>query len=125
MGTGINPVELQYWMQLLGIEAKVDIQTGKLARGQLSRGQHKRLALLVACLDDRPVFVFDEWAAEQDPAFKQIFYQSILPELKRRKRTVVAITHDDRYFFAADRVVKFVDGQIEDNPPQNHRLRVA
>jgi len=118
MGSEINPMQLQYWTTLLDIQAKVDPTTGRLNTSQLSRGQHKRLALLVACLDDRPIFVFDEWAAEQDPTFKETFYRQILPELKRRQRTVIAITHDDRYFFAADRVVKFVDGRIEDRAKQ-------
>jgi len=113
IGVDVNPTELQQWVDLLGIEEKVDIETGRLAIDRLSRGQHKRLALLVACLDDRPIFLFDEWAAEQDPAFKEVFYQHIVPVLKRRGRTVVAITHDDRYFSAGDRVVKLVDGRIE------------
>ncbi len=113
MGDDINPMQLAYWMNLLEMQGKVNPQTGRLSLGQLSRGQHKRLALLVACLDDRQIFVFDEWAAEQDPGFKEVFYRRILPELKARNRTVVAITHDDRYFTAADRVVKFTDGVIE------------
>lgn len=113
IGVDVEPATLQHWVNLLGISEKVDVESGKLAVGELSRGQHKRLALLVACLDDRPIFLFDEWAAEQDPAFKEVFYRHIVPELKRRGRTVVAITHDDRYFFAADRVVKLVDGRIE------------
>ncbi|GAA5509424.1 ABC transporter ATP-binding/permease protein YojI [Novipirellula caenicola] len=113
MGIDPNPMLLRHWTRLLGIEDKVDFETGMLQTNKLSRGQHKRLAMLVACLDQRPVFVFDEWAAEQDPTFKEIFYREIVPELTRNGRAVVAITHDDRYFFAADRVVKLVDGQVD------------
>ncbi|HRX77829.1 MAG TPA: cyclic peptide export ABC transporter [Pirellulaceae bacterium] len=114
LGIDAQPEELQHWLQLLGVEEKVDLETGRLLTDELSRGQHKRLALLVACLDDRPIFVFDEWAAEQDPSFKDIFYCQILPELSRRGRTVVAITHDERYFTAADRILKLVDGRLSD-----------
>jgi len=113
LGIEASSIQLQHWLVLLGIEEKVDVETGRLRLDSLSRGQHKRLALLVACLDDRPVFVFDEWAAEQDPTFKNVFYREILPELKRRGRTVVAITHDDRYFSEADHVVKLTDGRLE------------
>jgi putative ATP-binding cassette transporter len=70
------------------------------------------LALLTAYLEDRPIYVFDEWAADQDPVFRKIFYQRLLPELKQRGKTVVAITHDDRYFAYADRIVKLEVGQI-------------
>ena len=113
MGIDPNPMLLRHWTSSLGIEDKVDFETGRLKTHKLSRGQHKRLAMLVACMDQRPVFVFDEWAAEQDPTFKDVFYREIVPELTRNGRAVVAITHDDRYFFAADRVVKLVDGQVD------------
>ncbi|EMI45585.1 MULTISPECIES: cyclic peptide export ABC transporter [Pirellulaceae] len=113
LGNDLNPMLLRHWAHRLGIEDKVDFETGQLKTYKLSRGQHKRLAMLVACMDQRPVFVFDEWAAEQDPTFKEIFYREIVPELKQKGRAVVAITHDDRYFFAADRVVKIVDGKVE------------
>ena len=112
MGIDTNPMLLKHWAGLLGIEDKIDMPTGRLNTRQLSRGQHKRLALLVACMDQRPVFVFDEWAAEQDPGFKEIFYRQIVPELTLHGKAVIAITHDDRYFFAADRVVELVDGRI-------------
>ena len=79
---------------------------------KLSRGQRKRLALLTAYLEDRPVYVFDEWAADQDPVFRKVFYLRLLPELKRRGKTVVAITHDDRYFASADRIVKLEEGKV-------------
>jgi putative ATP-binding cassette transporter len=71
----------------------------------LSSGERKRLALLVALLQDRVVYLFDEWAADQDPVFKDIFYRSILPELKANAKLVIAITHDDRYFDLADQLV--------------------
>lgn len=112
LGVEIEPGKLSYWLDLLEIRDKVDTVTGRLHQDKLSRGQHKRLALLVAALDDRPIFVFDEWAAEQDPGFKQVFYLQVVPELKRAGKTVVAITHDDRYFHLADRVIKLVDGQL-------------
>jgi putative ATP-binding cassette transporter len=113
LGGEIDQMQLRYWAKLLEIESKVDFATGRLHTDKLSRGQHKRLALLVACMDDRPVFVFDEWAAEQDPGFKDVFYRQILPELRRRGKCVVAITHDDRYFSAAGRVLTLRDGRLD------------
>ena len=84
---------------------------------QLRAGrQRKRLALLTAYLEDRPIYLFDEWAADQDPMFKEIFYRTLLPELKRRHKAVVVITHDDRYFDCADRILKLENGQIVEAP---------
>lgn len=91
---------------------KVRIEDGKFSTLDLSQGQRKRLALLAAYLDDRPFYVFDEWAADQDPEFKAIFYTKLLPDLKKRGKTILVITHDDRYFHVADRCIKLVDGRL-------------
>ena len=74
------------------------------------------LALLVACLEDRPVCVFDEWAADQDPVYKEVFYARILPELKARGKALLVVTHDDRYFHLADRVLKLEGGRLVSAP---------
>jgi len=78
----------------------------------LSQGQRRRLALLVSYMEDRPIYVLDEWAADQDPEFRKIFYLELLPELKARGKTVVLITHDDRYFNLGDRVIKLDYGKV-------------
>ncbi|HMY74658.1 MAG TPA: ATP-binding cassette domain-containing protein, partial [Blastocatellia bacterium] len=96
-------------LQLLG---KVGVRNGRLSTTALSTGQRKRLALLTAYLENRPVYVFDEWAASQDPEFREIFYRQLLPELKARGKLVIAITHDDQYFSVADRLIKLDFGKI-------------
>lgn len=100
------------YLTQLHLNHKVEVKDGVLSTTELSRGQRKRLALLVAYLEDRPIYVFDEWAADQDPQFKEIFYSSLLPALRARGKTVVVITHDDRYYHLADRVVKLEDGKL-------------
>ena len=100
------------YLKKLNLSHKVNIEQGKLSTVDLSQGQRKRLALLTAVMEDRPIFLFDEWAADQDPVFKEIFYLQLLPELKAKGKTIFVISHDDRYYHVADRVVKFDDGQI-------------
>ena len=68
----------------------------------LSSGQRKRLALIVALLEKRPLLLLDEWAADQDPEFRREFYYKLLPDLNRAGVTVVAVTHDDRYIEKLD-----------------------
>jgi putative ATP-binding cassette transporter len=91
---------------------KVKIENGRFSSVDLSQGQRKRLALLVAYLEDRPFYVFDEWAADQDPEFKHLFYTELLPALKAQGKTAVIISHDDRYFYLADRCIKLEEGRI-------------
>jgi putative ATP-binding cassette transporter len=103
----------QGYLSQLQLDRKVKIEGGELSTVELSQGQRKRLALLTAYLEDRPIYLFDEWAADQDPYFKEIFYRQLLPELKARGKTVFVISHDDRYYGVADRLVKLNYGQIE------------
>jgi putative ATP-binding cassette transporter len=116
-GIGGDDVDTQAatYLTLLGLTHKVSVQNGVLSTTALSQGQRRRLALLAAYLENRPVYVFDEWAADQDPAYREIFYAKFLPELKARGKTVVVITHDDRYFHLGDRVIKLEYGKIADN----------
>jgi putative ATP-binding cassette transporter len=100
------------YLRQLQLDHVVTLSNGSLSTTSLSRGQRKRLALLTAYLENRPIYLFDEWAADQDPAFRKLFYLTLLPELKRRGKTVVAITHDDRYFGSADRIIKLEEGRL-------------
>jgi putative ATP-binding cassette transporter len=100
------------YLKQLGLEGKVIIKDGEFSTTDLSDGQRKRLALLVSFLEDRSIYVFDEWAADQDPEFKEIFYYSILPKLKALNKMVIVITHDDRYFHLADKLVRMENGKI-------------
>lgn len=103
----------QKYLVTLGLEDKIKIEgLGYSTTKALSYGQQKRLALVCAYMEDRPIYLLDEWAADQDPPFKRFFYEELLPDLKRRGKTVLIITHDDQYFQLADRIIKLVDGKI-------------
>lgn len=103
------------YLQRLHLDRKVTITNGKFSTVDLSQGQRKRLALLTAYLEDRPVYIFDEWAADQDPVFKSVFYRELLPELKAQGKTLLVITHDDTWYGMADRIVKLRDGRFADS----------
>ncbi|WP_412066549.1 cyclic peptide export ABC transporter [Rhizobium sp. SYY.PMSO] len=106
-------------LQRLGIAHKVKLDGDRFTTTDLSTGQRKRLALVQAWLEQRPVIVTDEWAADQDPDFRRVFYEELLPELKAMGRTLIVISHDDRYFHVADRIVRMADGRIvEDHRAQ-------
>jgi putative pyoverdin transport system ATP-binding/permease protein len=99
----------------LQLTDKVTVQDGRLSTVALSQGQRKRLALLAALLQDRPIYVFDEWAADQEPRFREVFYTEIITGLARRGKTIIVITHDDRYFHCADQIIKLDFGRIADD----------
>ncbi|EMS72549.1 cyclic peptide transporter [Ruminiclostridium cellobioparum subsp. termitidis CT1112] len=104
--------EIRKYLKVLRIDDKVQVKDGLFSSTKLSTGQRKRLALLVSYLEERPAYLFDEWAADQDPEFRKFFYKVLLPELKARGKTIIAITHDDSYFDDADKHIKMETGQI-------------
>jgi putative ATP-binding cassette transporter len=105
--------EVENYLMQLQLAHKVTIKNGVLSTTELSQGQRKRLALLTAYLEDRPIYVFDEWAADQEPRFRELFYKQILLQLKERGKIVIVISHDDRYFHLADHIIKLDYGAVE------------
>jgi putative ATP-binding cassette transporter len=100
------------YLRNLGLNKKVSIVDGKFSTINLSQGQRKRLALLVAYLEDRPIYLFDEWAADQDPCFKEIFYRRLLPDLKERGKTIILVSHDDRFYDIGDHIITLESGIV-------------
>jgi putative ATP-binding cassette transporter len=113
LGKTIADEQIYDYLVKLQLDKRVKVKNGILSTTSLSQGQRKRLALLTAYLEDRPIYVFDEWASDQDPVFKKIFYKQILPELKNKGKTVIVVTHDDQYFYLSDRIVKLDYGKVE------------
>ena len=112
-GDGKLDATARGYLNRLHLDRKVEVKNGKLSTLELSHGQRKRLSLLTAFLEDRPIYVFDEWDSGQDPVFKKVFYLEVLPELKARGKTIVVISHDDRYYQLADRIIRLEFGKIE------------
>ncbi|WP_139487894.1 cyclic peptide export ABC transporter [Brevibacillus dissolubilis] len=104
--------EIQAYLDTLQLTDKVQITNGSFTTTKLSTGQKKRLALLVTYLENRPLCLFDEWAADQDPEYRRFFYEYLLPEMKQNGKCIIAITHDDAYFHLADKLIKLDMGQI-------------
>jgi cyclic peptide transporter len=105
--------ETNQYLQMLDLDGKVTIDDNRYSTIDLSGGQRKRLALLQCYLEDSPICLFDEWAADQDPEYRHFFYRTLLPEMKRNNKIIIAITHDDHYFDVADKVLKMNQGQLE------------
>lgn len=115
--------DVNKYLKLLELDKKVTIDGNKLSTTSLSTGQRQRLALLLSYLDDKPFYVFDEWAATQDPYYKEVFYRTLLPDLKAKGKTLLIITHDEKYFDGADRFVMLQDGQMLN--PKDHEDLLA
>jgi putative pyoverdin transport system ATP-binding/permease protein len=101
----------------LGLAGQVSVQGGSFSTTELSQGQRRRLALLGAILEDRPILILDEWAANQDFSFRKFFYDELLLELRAEGKALLVISHDEGHFDVADRVVRLQDGRLLEVSP--------
>ncbi|WP_345828939.1 multidrug ABC transporter permease/ATP-binding protein [Pantoea sp. BRR-3P] len=113
-GQPANPALVQQWLERLKMQDKLKLEGNRVLNLQLSKGQSKRLALLLAAAEERDILLLDEWAADQDPHFRRIFYRELLPWLQASGKTVFAISHDDHYFIHADRLLEMREGQLSE-----------
>ncbi|MBP2229020.1 putative ATP-binding cassette transporter [Azospirillum agricola] len=109
---GTDPARINALIADMGLGGKTEYRDGRFTNLDLSTGQRKRLALIAALLEDKPIHVFDEWAADQDPEFRARFYDVILPGLRAEGKTIIAVTHDDRYFGQCQQLVKLDYGEF-------------
>ncbi len=110
----VNADNVTLWLKNMALDKKTSYSSdGYFTETNLSTGQKKRLAFIAAVLEDKPILIFDELAAAQNPEFKRHFYKTILPSLTKKGKTVIAVTHDDAYFDCADSVLKMENGLLK------------
>ena len=113
-GKEADPERVADWLVYLKMTDKLELEDGKILNLKLSKGQRKRVALLLALAEEREIILLDEWAADQDPHFRREFYQILLPLMQQRGKTIFAISHDDHYFIHADRLLEMRLGQLSE-----------
>lgn len=96
----------------LDLAHRVRIQDGAFSTLALSTGQKRRLALSVALAEARPIIVLDEFAADQDPVRRKLFYEVLVPQMARNGHLVIAVTHDEHCFDKCDRLIRMEAGRI-------------
>jgi putative pyoverdin transport system ATP-binding/permease protein len=104
---------LDEFLKTLRLDKKVTVENNEYSTINLSGGQRKRLALLQCYLEDKPIYLFDEWAADQDPGYRKFFYRELITNMKKQGKIIIAITHDDHYFDVADKILKLDMGKVE------------
>ncbi|BBI75935.2 ABC transporter ATP-binding protein [Vreelandella aquamarina] len=78
-GKAADPRLVETWLERLQMQQKLEWQGDRVVNTQLSQGQRKRLALLLAIAEERDILLLDEWAADQDPQFRRLFIVSCSP----------------------------------------------
>ncbi len=80
--------------------------------GDMSGGQRQRVAIARAVAGDPPIILADEPTASLD-AKSGLLVMELLKDLaKQQHSTVVVVTHDNRIYHLADRILHIEDGQF-------------
>ncbi|KKM72692.1 hypothetical protein LCGC14_1417950 [marine sediment metagenome] len=111
-GDSPDSAPVEDWLIKLGMQHTLDLDGDRITNINLSQGQRKRLAMLLAVAEERDLLLLDEWAADQDPQFRRVFYRELLPQLRALGKTLVVISHDDHYFDQADRLLEMRQGRL-------------
>ena len=108
-----NNNTVQAGLKKMNLHKKVNIENGRLTNVEgLSQGEKKRLSLVIASINEKEVYIFDEWAANQDPEFREVFYKALLPQIKNKNKIVIVVSHDEKYFNLADVILKLDFGKL-------------
>lgn len=108
----VDPKAVDELLREFGLESKTALVDGRFTNTDLSTGQRKRLALIVGILENKQVYILDEVAADQDPTFRAYFYEVLLARLRSQGKTLIVVSHDDKYFHVADRVLRMDYGKL-------------
>lgn len=111
-GIDATPAEVHALLERFKLAEVTSFERGRFTKLDLSAGQRKRLAMVVALLERRPILVFDEWDAHQDPQLRHDYYTRLLPELRAEGKILFVVSHDERHFHRADQLLHLHEGRV-------------
>ncbi|WP_103071068.1 cyclic peptide export ABC transporter [Aquimarina sediminis] len=120
-----NNEEYRELLKTMQLDQVVADDKEESARRKFSKGQSKRMSMIFALLEKKPILILDEWAADQDPHFRKYFYEELIPKFRAEGKTIIAVTHDDAYFHLADRIIKFDYGKIVKDVNVNNKIELT
>ena len=84
----------------------------ELTPGRLSGGEQQRVAIARALASGPDVMIFDEPTAALDGDTGKKIVEFVRNEVLNDQRCIVVVTHDDRIYAYADRVLHMEDGRL-------------
>ena len=98
----------EQWLRRVGLEARMDHRPAAL-----STGQRQCVAIARALVNAPSLILADEPTASLDAASAAIALDCLREAVRERGASVLMITHDNRHFDRADRVIRLLDGRLQ------------
>ena len=87
-------------------------QRGDLPPTRLSGGEQQRVAIARAIAAGPEIMIFDEPTASLDGDTGRKIVEFVRSEILTEQRCIVVVTHDDRIYEYADRILRMQDGRL-------------
>ena len=94
-------------LEIVGLGNRAELPPGKL-----SGGEQQRVAIARAIVSRPDILIFDEPTASLDGETGRKIMQFVKAEVLSDKRCILVVTHDERIFDFADRIMRMADGRI-------------
>ena len=94
-------------LEQVGLSSRADLPPTKL-----SGGEQQRVAIARALVGTPDILILDEPTASLDGETGRRIIEFVRKDVLNGKRCILVVTHDDRIFDYADRIVRMADGQI-------------
>jgi putative ABC transport system ATP-binding protein len=95
------------YLDIVGLKDRAQLPPVKL-----SGGEQQRVAIARAIVAQPDILIFDEPTASLDGETGRRILHFVKHEILNEKRCILIVTHDDRIFEYADRILRMEDGRI-------------
>jgi putative ABC transport system ATP-binding protein len=99
--------EAMRYLEIVGLKERAYLPPIKL-----STGEQQRVAIARAIVSRPDILIFDEPTASLDGETGRKILDFVKQEILNQDRCIVTVTHDNRIFEYADRILKMEDGHL-------------
>lgn len=99
--------EAAKFLEIVGLKHRIDFPPYKL-----SIGEQQRVAIARAMITEPDLLIFDEPTASLDGETGKKIITFIRERVLTKTRAIIVVTHDNRIYESATRIIKMEDGKI-------------
>jgi len=96
------------YLDIVGLKGRADLPPMKL-----STGEQQRVAIARAMVGQPDILIMDEPTASLDGDTGHAILKFVRQNILSQTRCIVVVTHDDRIYEFASRIIKMEDGQLK------------
>ena len=113
-GQPANPQLVEKWLAQLKMAHKIELSNGRIVNLKLSKGQKKRVALLLALAEERDIILLDEPINAIDAEGVSVIRDAIRALMDDERIIIIACHDKEEMEYMADTVLHMSEGRLEE-----------